>query len=123
MELVDNIQKLIDDVENVFTAEARVSKEADLCGQEAKEVRDEKALPELRDIALKQDTRLAEAIAKLVHNVRIWDEVACHRGRHNCRTLRNRPLSRTICMTNPKLSTKRRFRTSLVVRPSPFASQ
>jgi ElaB/YqjD/DUF883 family membrane-anchored ribosome-binding protein len=115
MELVDNIQKLIDDVENVFTAEARVSKEADLCGQEAKEVRDEKALPELRDIALKQDTRLAEAIAKLVHNVR--------RGRHNCRTLRNRPLSRTICMTNPKLSTKRRFRTSLVVRPSPFASQ
>lgn len=53
-ELVDNIQKLIDDLENVFLAETRVSKEAALCEQEAKELRDEKALLELQDIALKQ---------------------------------------------------------------------
>ena len=70
VELVDNIQKLIDDLENVFPAEARVSKEADLCQQEATELRDEKALPELRKVALKQDTLLAEAIGKLAPNVR-----------------------------------------------------
>jgi hypothetical protein len=70
IELVDNIQKLVDDLENVFPAEARVSKEADLCEQEASELRDEKALPELQKIALVQDALLAEAIAKLVHNVR-----------------------------------------------------
>jgi hypothetical protein len=70
IELVDNIQKLIDDLENVFPAEARVSKEADLCQQEASELRDEKALLELRMIALKQDTPLAEAIGKLAHKVR-----------------------------------------------------
>ncbi|KAM0690179.1 hypothetical protein Q7P36_008946 [Cladosporium allicinum] len=67
IELVDNIQKLIDDLENVFPAEARVSKEADLCQQEASELRDEKALLELRMIALKQDTLLAKAIGKLAH--------------------------------------------------------
>jgi signal recognition particle GTPase len=70
IELVDNIQKLVDDLENVFPAEARVSKEADLCEQEASELRDEKALPELQKIALVQDALLAEAIAKLVRNVR-----------------------------------------------------
>lgn len=54
----------------MFPAEARVSKEADLCQQEASELRDEKALLELRMIALKQDTLLTEAIGKLAHKVR-----------------------------------------------------
>jgi hypothetical protein len=70
IELVDNIQKLIDDLENVFPAETKVIKEADLCKQEASELRNEKALPELQKIALAQDALLAEAIAKLVRNVR-----------------------------------------------------
>jgi hypothetical protein len=70
IELVDNIQKLIDDLENVFPAETKVIKEADLCKQEASELRNEKALPELQKIALAQDALLAEAIAKLARNVR-----------------------------------------------------
>jgi hypothetical protein len=39
--------------------------EQNLCDQEARELRDEKALPTLQTLALTQDVRLAEAIAKL----------------------------------------------------------
>jgi hypothetical protein len=121
--LVDNIQKLIDDLENVFPAKTRVSKEQILCEQEASELREEKALPELQDIALKQDARLAEAIAKLSHNVRYPDQVALGRDLQDHSVFPNRRRSPTTCMTNPKSSTKRRFRTSLEVRASPSASR
>ena len=80
MELVDNIQKLIDDLEDVFPAETRVSKERNLCEQEASELREEKALPELQKIALTQVALLAAAIAKLAHNVRTRDQVARDRS-------------------------------------------
>jgi hypothetical protein len=76
IELVDNIQRLIDDLENVFPAEIMVSKAAKLCEEEASELRNEKALPKLQDIALKQDTLLAEAITKLAQNVRTPDQTA-----------------------------------------------
>ena len=79
-ELVDNIQKLIDDLENVFPAESRAGKEESLCEQEAKELCDEKALPKFQDIALKQDARLAAAIAKPAHNVRAPCRVAIGRS-------------------------------------------
>lgn len=72
VEIVDNIQKLIDDLENVSPAEARVSKEADLCEHGAGEMRNEKALPEFQQIALTQDAWLADAIGKLVQNVKIF---------------------------------------------------
>jgi hypothetical protein len=71
IELVDNTQKLIDDLENVFSAETRVIKEESLCEQEANDLRNEKALPELQKIAIAQDALLAEAIAKLARNIRI----------------------------------------------------
>jgi hypothetical protein len=75
VELVDNIQKLIDDLENVFPAETRIIKEADLCEQEAAELHKERALPELQKIALTQDAPLAEAIAKLAPSVRNPDHI------------------------------------------------
>jgi hypothetical protein len=70
IELVGNIQSLIDDLVNLFPAETRVSMEQNLCDQEARELRDEKALPALQTLALTQDVRLAEAIAKLAQGVR-----------------------------------------------------
>jgi hypothetical protein len=123
IELVDNIQKLIDDLENVFPAETRVSKEQNLCEQEASELREEKALPELQRIALKQDALLAEAIAKLAHNVRTPAPATLDRSLQIYSVIPNRRRSTTTCTTNPKSSTKRRFRTSLVVRASPSASR
>jgi hypothetical protein len=69
IELVGNIQSLIDDLVNLFPAETRVIMEQNLCDQEARELRDEKALPTLQTLALTQDIRLAEAIAKLAQGV------------------------------------------------------
>jgi hypothetical protein len=123
IELVDNIQKLIDDLENVFPAETRISKEQNLCEQEASELREEKALPELQKIALKQDALLAEAIAKLAHNVRTPAPATLDRSLQIYSVIPNRRRSTTTCTTNPKSSTKRRFRTSLAVRASLSASQ
>jgi hypothetical protein len=73
IELVGNIQSLIDDLVNLFPAETIVSIEENLCDQEARELRNEKALPTLQALALTQDVRLAEAIAKLAQGVRVPD--------------------------------------------------
>jgi hypothetical protein len=73
IELVGNIQPLIDDLVNLFPAETIVSIEENLCDQEARELRNEKALPTLQALALTQDVRLAEAIAKLAQGVRVPD--------------------------------------------------
>jgi hypothetical protein len=73
IELVGNIQSLIDDLVNLFPAETRVSMEQSLCDQEARELDGEKALPTLQALALTQDVRLAEAIAKLAQSVRVPD--------------------------------------------------
>jgi hypothetical protein len=123
IELVDNIQKLIDDLESVFPAETRISKEQNLCEQEASELREEKALPELQKITLKQDALLAEAIAKLAHNVRTSAPATLCRSLQDRSVLPNRRRSPTTCMTNPKSSIRRRFRTSLAARASPSASR
>lgn len=81
VELVGNIQSLIDDLVNLFPAETRVSMEQSLCDQEARQLRDEKALPTLQTLALTQDVRLAEAIAKLTQGVRAPDQVTPSRQR------------------------------------------
>jgi hypothetical protein len=71
IELVGNIQSLLDDLVNLFPTETRVGIEQNLCDQEARELRDEKALSTLQTLALTQDVRLAEAIAKLAQSVRV----------------------------------------------------
>ncbi|KAI7280689.1 hypothetical protein KC345_g4600 [Hortaea werneckii] len=65
VELVGNLQSLVDDLVDLFPGETKVSIEEKLCDQEARELRDEKALPKLQALALTQDVRLAEAVAKL----------------------------------------------------------
>lgn len=70
VELVGNIQLLIDDLVDLFPAESRVSMEENLCEQEVRELRNEKAMPTLHTLALTQDVRLAEAITKLAQGVR-----------------------------------------------------
>ena len=82
VELVGNIQSLVDDLVDLFPAEIRISIEENLCEQEARELRDEKALPTLQTLALTQDVRLAEAIAKLAQGVRAPDQVIPSRQRH-----------------------------------------
>lgn len=81
VELVGNIQSLVDDLVDLFPVETRVSIEENLCDQEAKELRDEKALPTLQALALTQDVRLAEAIAKLTQGVRASDQARPSRQR------------------------------------------
>lgn len=81
IELVENIQSLIEDLVNLFPVETRVSMEQNLCDQEAKELRDEKALPKLQALALTQDVRLADAIAKLAQGVRTRDQIVPSRQR------------------------------------------
>ncbi|KAI7259286.1 hypothetical protein KC343_g2332 [Hortaea werneckii] len=68
VELVENLQFLVDDLVNLFPGETKVSIEEKLCDQEARELRDEKALPKLQALAREQDVRLAEAIAKLAQD-------------------------------------------------------
>jgi hypothetical protein len=81
VELVGNIQSLVDDLVDLFPAEIRISMEENLCEQEARELRDEKALPTLQTLALTQDVRLADAIAKLTQGVRALDKVPPSRQR------------------------------------------
>ena len=81
IELVGNVQSLVDDLVDLFPAEIRISMEENLCEQEARELRDEKALPTLQTLALTQDVRLAEAIAKLAQGVRAPDQVIPSRQR------------------------------------------
>jgi hypothetical protein len=47
--------------------------EGNLCDQEAREMRNEKALLTLQEIADTQDVQLAKAIAKLSQGVRVPD--------------------------------------------------
>ena len=79
IELVGNIQSLIEDLVNLFPTETRVSMEQNLCDQEARQLRGEKALPTLQTLALTQDVRLAEAIAKLEQGVRVSDQAIPYR--------------------------------------------
>jgi hypothetical protein len=81
IELVGKIQSLIDDLVNLFPAEAIISIEENLCDQEARELRNEKALPTLQALALTQDVHLAKAIAKLAQGVRAPDQVIPSRQR------------------------------------------
>lgn len=81
VELVGNIQSLVDDLVDLFPVETRVSMEENLCNQEARELRYEKALPMLQALALRQDVRLAEAIARLAQGVRTPDQVVPSRRR------------------------------------------
>ena len=73
IELVGKIQSLIDDLVNLFPAETIISIEENLCDQEARELRNEEALPTLQVLALTQDVHLAKAIAKLAQGVRALD--------------------------------------------------
>jgi hypothetical protein len=69
-ELVNNMHTLIDDLVDLFPSQtpqtfAMKQRQRELCDQEAKEMREEVALPKLQTVALKQDQALAEAIARL----------------------------------------------------------
>jgi hypothetical protein len=79
IELVENIQSLIEDLVNLFPVETRISMEQNLCDQEARQLHGEKALPTLQTLALTQDVRLAEAIAKLEQGVRVSDQAIPYR--------------------------------------------
>jgi hypothetical protein len=94
-ELIGDLKSLINNLVGLFPEEARVSLEESLCGQEAKELRNEKALPTLQTLALEQDAHLAEAIAKLTQVVRLPDQVNSGRHLQYCRVLRNQPRSTT----------------------------
>jgi len=83
IELVESIQSLVEDLVNLFPTETRVRAEQSLCDQEARQLRDEKALPTLQEIADTQDVQLAKAIAKLLQGVRVPDLVILHRDSTN----------------------------------------
>jgi hypothetical protein len=103
IELVGNIQSLIEDLVNLFPTETRVSMEQNLCDQEARQLRGVEALPTLQTLALTQDVRLAEAIAKLEQGVRVPHQVLPAqrlKGLIACRVLRKQPRSTT--MTTPR---------------------
>jgi hypothetical protein len=73
IELIGSIQSLVEDLVNLFPTETRISMEGILCDQEAREMRNEKALLTLQEIADTQDVQLAKAIAKLSQGVRVPD--------------------------------------------------
>ena len=79
IELIGSIQSLVEDLVNLFPTETRVIMEQNLCDQEARQLRGEKALPTLQTLALTQDVRLAEAIAKLEQGVRVSDQAIPYR--------------------------------------------
>ena len=61
--MVDDVQSLVDDLVKLFPPDK--SKEQELCEQEANALRDEPALPRLRDVASDCDKPLEEAINRL----------------------------------------------------------
>jgi hypothetical protein len=79
IELIGSIQSLVEDLVNLFPTETRVSMEQNLCDQEARQLRGEKALSTLQTLALTQDVLLAEAIAKLEQGVRVSDQAIPYR--------------------------------------------
>lgn len=68
-ELIDGLQSLISDLVDLYSKETHVELERNLCDDEATELRDERALPALQEVARAQDIQLAEAIARLERNV------------------------------------------------------